>query len=91
MCWRLEQPCGLLSVPFAVGIKSKVLEGLGGVVQCHGCLDLIEGGNLRVLMFALPAVNQVIGQQSLKSELTLLLLLLVSFDQFCVPIEEIIA
>ena len=90
VCRRLEEASGLLSVPFSIGIESKVLERLGGVVQSHGGLDLIEGGHLGILMFALPAVNEVSRQQARERELTLLLFLLVSLYQFCVPIKEII-
>ena len=90
VCRRLEEASGLLSVPFSIGIESKVLERLGGVVQSHGGLDLIEGGHLGILVFALPAVNEVSWQQARERELTLLLFLLVSLNQFCVPIEEII-
>ena len=90
VCRRLEEASGLLSVPFSIGIESKVLERLGGVVQSHGGLDLIEGGHLGILVFALPAVNEVSWQQARERELTLLLFLLVSLYQFCVPIKEII-
>ena len=90
VCRGLEEASGLLSVPFAIGIKSKILERLGGVVQGHGGLDLIEGGHLGILVFALPTVNEVIWQQSRERDLTLLLFLLVSLYQFCVPIKEII-
>ena len=90
VCRGLEEASGLLSVPFAIGIKSKILERLGGVVQGHGGLDLIEGWHLGILVFALPTVNEVIWQQSRERDLTLLLFLLVSLYQFCVPIKEII-
>ena len=90
VCRGLEEACGLLSVPFAIGIESKILERLGGVVQSHGGLDLIEGGHLGILVFTLPAVNEVIWQQSRERDLTLLLFLLVSLYQFCAPIKEII-
>ena len=91
VCGWLEESSGLLSVPFAIGIKSKVLKRLGGIVEGHGSLDLIEGWHLRILMLALSTVNQVSGQQSGEGGLTLLLFLLVSLYQFCVPIKEIIA
>ena len=91
VCGGLLEPGGLLSIPFAIGIESKVLDGLGGEVQGDRGLDLIEGGDLRVLMFSLPAIKEVGGQEALEGEMPLLLLLLVALDHSRVPLEEIVS